>query len=247
MRLRVSLLVTTGLLLGMTMLPGIAAAEGIAPKVEWVAASHVTETGATLEAEIDPEGVETTYEFWAESAACQKAPPGSAECDAIEVRHVGSPGLLSGERGQCVSVTMTDLQPGYEYHYWVVAGSVNGTAEDGGAFTTPEGPVAESMTIVVRPCSESLPEPEPEPEPQPPLKGGGEEQSPASTVATPTANLRHAANAVSGKQRRRRHRHRHHRHRHHRHRHHSHRHHRHEVSGARQLRRRARALHRKRR
>ncbi|HEY7256538.1 MAG TPA: hypothetical protein VH476_07620 [Solirubrobacterales bacterium] len=98
------------------------------PLIESESVSDVTATGATLEAQINPGGLETEYEFWLAFANCQNPPPGGAECDSITVQRVGAGRLPASSTGRSVSTTLTHLHPGYSYTYWVVAGNSGGEA-----------------------------------------------------------------------------------------------------------------------
>jgi hypothetical protein len=98
------------------------------PLIESESVSDVTATGATLEAQINPGGLETEYEFWLAFANCQNPPPGAAECESITVQRVGTGKLPASSTGQSVSATLTHLHPGYSYTYWVVAGNSGGEA-----------------------------------------------------------------------------------------------------------------------
>jgi hypothetical protein len=92
-----------------------------APVIESTAVSAIGERSATLEAQIDPEGEETTYEMWLEYSVC----PNSG-CAAMSAERAALGQLEAGESGQHVSATLDDLRPGEEYGYWVVASSPGG-------------------------------------------------------------------------------------------------------------------------
>jgi hypothetical protein len=70
----------------------------------------VTEREATLEAEVNPQGRETTYEFF------------------LGGEQVGTGHLAASESDQDVSVRLTGLEPDHSYIYWVVATSAAGTS-----------------------------------------------------------------------------------------------------------------------
>ena len=117
-----------------------------APSIDSESVSNVTEHDATLEAQIDTEGLETSYQFhlWAicgGKGACQivityPLPSGSFP----------SGNLLGSFLDQSVSLDLNaagvTLQPGGQYFYSVTATSAGGTAgtsEGGGRwFVTPE-------------------------------------------------------------------------------------------------------------
>lgn len=104
------------------------------PSIGGESVTNVTATGATLEAQINPEGLETTYEFWLEDAVCQH---GEVRCDSIAISRVGQGHIAAGDSDQTVSVGLSDLGPDDSYSYWVVATNPDGeTRGQGGAFTT---------------------------------------------------------------------------------------------------------------
>jgi hypothetical protein len=82
-----------------------------APTIEGesVGVFSVTEHEATLEAKINPQSLETTYEFFLGS------------------ERVGSGHLAASESDQDVSIRLSGLEPDHSYTYWVVATSSDGT------------------------------------------------------------------------------------------------------------------------
>jgi hypothetical protein len=120
-------LVACAVLAGTLALPGArASAAGSAPVVSDVSATTIAEHGATLEAQVNPQGSETSYEFWVE---CQNPPPGSATCEAVAASPQGQGSLAAGSEDQTVRANLTDLQPGTSYWYVIVASSAAGRAE----------------------------------------------------------------------------------------------------------------------
>lgn len=107
---------------------------GAAPSINGVSVSGVTEDGATLEAQINPGGLATTYEFWVEYGC------GIGNHDAclwLASKSVGHGQIAAGDEAQAVSADAA-LEPGHSYDYWVVATNSDGeTRLDGGIFTTP--------------------------------------------------------------------------------------------------------------
>ncbi len=93
------------------------------PVIENESATGVTEHNATLEAHINPENAETSYEFWLEFLG---SPPVCSECAPLSTERVGSGRIPSGDSAQTVTAVLSHLQPG-EYLYWVVA--INPQAE----------------------------------------------------------------------------------------------------------------------
>jgi hypothetical protein len=142
------------------------------PVIESESVSHITQTDATLEAEINPGGVETSYRFRLEWGCglspnevcplyCNTGPEATTSSEATwswcEGRHVVS--LPSGEisasfQAQNVSADLNEagitLQPGTMYRYSVAATNSVGKAEGAGqTFTTVagEGPMIESESV----------------------------------------------------------------------------------------------------
>lgn len=111
------------------------------PLIESESVSHITPTDATLEAQINTEGFETTYEFhllrrW----ACEEVNP---PCyPPIYFLQLPSGKLLGSFVGQSVSLDLNSagvsLWPGGKYEYWVTATSSAGTTTGAiQTFTTP--------------------------------------------------------------------------------------------------------------
>lgn len=118
------------------------------PSIESLSIAQLSSHRATLVAQIDPDQLETTFEFWLEYAVCQNAPPGSAECDAISVAKVGEGTIAAGPTGQYVSATATHLQGGYVYGYWVVARNSAGESRSTQqSFTALPAPAVESESV----------------------------------------------------------------------------------------------------
>lgn len=111
----------------------------VAPSIESESASHITQDDATLEAQINPGGVETKYEIWVEA-------PCGGEC--IEYISVGHGSLPAGTEDQSVSVELAPqaetgilLEPNTTYWYWMVAkNSAGETKGKYGKFTTLPAP-----------------------------------------------------------------------------------------------------------
>ena len=112
-----SVLTAVVLALAFLTLSGSALASSL-PSIVSVSVSGVTERDATLEAEVNPEGLATTYEFWLEYKVCQG--PG-IPCESIATNSVAQGHIAAGDEGQAVSTDLNDLHPGYSYTYWVVA------------------------------------------------------------------------------------------------------------------------------
>jgi hypothetical protein len=113
------------------------------PLIESESVSHLTSTDATLEGQINTEGLETTYNFYLQEAPlCFKANP---PCERPQREPLVLPAgkLLGSFVGQSVSVELNSagvsLSPGEHYEYWVTAtnaaGTTTGLAQE---FTAPE-------------------------------------------------------------------------------------------------------------
>ena len=109
---------------------------GRAPAIDSVSVSHVTSTDATLEAEINTEGLETSYEFQLTYTRCR-------ECMSPTYNIPLPSGLLLGSlETQSVSVDLNSVgvtvKPGY-YEYSLTATSTGGSTEaHGGTFEPPD-------------------------------------------------------------------------------------------------------------
>ena len=110
-------------LIGVLLLPGaqVLAAEPAGPVIESTSVVDITEHGATVQARIDPRGLETAYELrlvWqdpdAHPARGEPLPGG------VQVQ-TGS--IAAGYGPQTVSFQLTDLQPGNTY--WYELGALN--------------------------------------------------------------------------------------------------------------------------
>jgi hypothetical protein len=117
------------------------------PSVFGESVTTITEHDATLEAEINTEGFESTYEFHLQEAPlCFKANP-PCERPQHEPLTLPSGKLLGSSVGQSVSANLNSagvsLSPGEHYEYWVtatnVAGTITGPAQD---FTAPKRPTS---------------------------------------------------------------------------------------------------------
>jgi len=122
------------------------------PVIESVSLSHVTERDATLEAQINTEGLETSYQFHL-SAICG----GKGEC-LVVVNYPLPSGLLLGSFvDQSVSLDLNTagvtLLPGGTYTYSVSATNASGTTESSPHnFITPEN-VVQPFSITTSPLS----------------------------------------------------------------------------------------------
>lgn len=100
------------------------------PSIESESLSHLTSTDATLEAEINTEGLETTYQFKMWESPCSHRGSG---CELIMNVPLPSGKLLGSFVSQSVSLDLNGagvtLTPGGEYGYSVTATNAAGSVE----------------------------------------------------------------------------------------------------------------------
>lgn len=129
---------------------------GEAPTIDGASVSEITERGAKLEAQINPNGLRTEYELVLEYALCQS--PRGANCEVWSAKTVGSGAIAAGDEPEAVSALATNLSPGYSYTYRVIAtngaGTTNGQPQ--GFKTLQEGspPTSKAPAIVSLSVSE---------------------------------------------------------------------------------------------
>jgi hypothetical protein len=112
------------------------------PSISSESASGITSRRAAVQAQINPGGLETTWEVWVQYANCQNTPPGAGACDSVTVGKRGEGTISAGSTDQTVGVTLTHLEPGYSYTYWFVARNAAGEIEGTGqSFTALPSPV----------------------------------------------------------------------------------------------------------
>jgi hypothetical protein len=112
-----------------------------APTIEGVSVTGITEHDATLEAQINPNGLETTYEFHIASPACQSEWPVVGPCMAISGFPLPSTTIPAGSGDQTVRVDINSagktLLPGTWYEYAVTASNAAGEVT---GYNAGEGP-----------------------------------------------------------------------------------------------------------
>jgi alpha-tubulin suppressor-like RCC1 family protein len=126
---------------------------GQAPTIDGASVSDITEHSAKLQAQINPNGLETEYELLLTYMVCQS--PTGYNCQVITSERVGRGTIAAGDEAQTVSAEATKLSPGYSYDYSVIATSSGGESKAGSAFRTlPEGsapagqaPAIESVSV----------------------------------------------------------------------------------------------------
>ena len=106
----------------------------VAPSVDGQSSSDVTQTGATLHAQINPNNQPTTYQF-------QYGTGINYTLGTVPASPVG---VGSGFGDQPESATLAELQPNTLYHYRVIATNASGTREgvDHTLMTLPNPPAA---------------------------------------------------------------------------------------------------------
>ena len=121
--MRVAMIAAAAVAGGLASGPAQSSAAGGLPVVSQKEASAVSQTGATIEAGIDPQASATSYEILLE---CQNATRGTT-CEPLTVgaqRQVGT--LPADSAVHTVTAVMTGLQPGYLYKYDVIATNAAG-------------------------------------------------------------------------------------------------------------------------
>jgi hypothetical protein len=118
-----------------------------APSIEAESASNITPTNATLDAKINPNGLETSYQFRLEYGCFSTG----AACLWIAEQELPAEEISASSEAQNVSVDLNEvgltLHPGWEYRYSVKATNSAGSVEGRGRmFTTPPEPVAEPLS-----------------------------------------------------------------------------------------------------
>ncbi len=104
--------------------------------------ANVTSTSAELQAEINPQGTDTTYYFQSGTTSCTENPVACTSIPAPPGTDIGS-----GETDQPASVQIRGLLPSTVYHYRVIATNTLGTVEGPDqTFTTQ--PAVTSSTIL---------------------------------------------------------------------------------------------------
>jgi len=113
------------------------------PIIESKSVTGITANNATLNAKINPHGLDTKYGFYLAYPICPPPEPGMVTCLAIgtiEVPVTG--GVISASSGPTsVSVNLVEagiaLSPGTKYEWWVEATNSMGNTSKSGAFSTP--------------------------------------------------------------------------------------------------------------
>jgi hypothetical protein len=107
--------------LGLLLRSSEALATESRPTIDGTSVTNVTETKATIEAQINPQGGTTSYEI---TLAARVRPPAKAERAEPLQQACGT--IPAGSGDVPVSLGLTDLQPGYFYWYEVRANNAAG-------------------------------------------------------------------------------------------------------------------------
>jgi hypothetical protein len=164
---------------------------GASPVIESESVSHVTTSDATLEAQIDTEGLETTYRLHIVEELCNL-------CESLGRLFNLPPGELLGSfSSQSVSVDLNSVDVGLTPYdtYWVTASNAAGTAEGAPQRFTAPGAGVQPLDTTTQ-------------------SGGGSSSQPtgASTPRlTDSTGAKPAPTTAHSRERRRHRRHRHHR------------------------------------
>ncbi len=106
--------------------------ETLGPRLTEVSASHISDTGARLSASVNPEGLETTYQFqYVDDAGFQANGFSGAQSVPAAPSLIGSGNTLVP-----VHQDLTGLSPSTEYHFRIVAHNSDASVTGQGTFTT---------------------------------------------------------------------------------------------------------------
>jgi hypothetical protein len=102
-----------------------ALATGREPTIVSESASSITEHGATLEAQVNTGGLETTYAFWLGQQRCAQPVVGGEkpQCYILVTGPLDEGHIVAGDAAQVVSTVVTGLEANEPYLY--VVGAVN--------------------------------------------------------------------------------------------------------------------------
>jgi hypothetical protein len=129
-----ALLATVAVAVSGAVLPAAALA-ATQPAIASLSASEVTQNNATLEAQIKPDGLETTYELVMED-------PCGSPMECIRVPQLLTGSIPAGATGESLSINLQssgkhlNIEPETTYGYWVVAKNSAGTVESSRVFKT---------------------------------------------------------------------------------------------------------------
>jgi hypothetical protein len=126
--LRLALVSSAILLAGLVLSGARALAAGDEPVIAGESVSGVGEHGATLEATIDPDGLETTYAFWLGREVCTSPVASAGQCYILVTGPFGEGHIAAGPVSEAVSTTVTGLEVDTPYVYTVAAVSAAGHA-----------------------------------------------------------------------------------------------------------------------
>jgi hypothetical protein len=133
---RVCVLTAMTLAVAFLTISGSASASS-SPSIDSISVSGITEHDATLEAQINPGSLETTYQFHLSSPACQSHWPVIGPCFTIEEFSLPSGSVAAASGDQTVRLDVNSagvtLEPGRWYEYSVTAHNAAGDVSAGGS------------------------------------------------------------------------------------------------------------------
>jgi hypothetical protein len=132
----VALLATAGVALSVAVLPAAAAASAASPSIESLSASNVTQDNATVEAQVNPQGLETTYELFMPKDPCNVP----EECIRVHVvlAQGSIPATATDESiGVDLASKHVSMEAGEQYGFAIIAKNSAGTVEEHFTFRTP--------------------------------------------------------------------------------------------------------------
>lgn len=133
------------------------AAASSPPTIEAESVGGVTDRSASLQAQIDPKGLETTYHFEiARSGACLPGEPSSMPCSQVETGNLPSGTIVPSSQDILVTLDLStagiSLEPSTTYEYRVIASNSDGSAEGLiQSFTTSAATVGDSQPATPTP------------------------------------------------------------------------------------------------
>ncbi len=137
--LRLALSLSATLVVGLLFSGAQALAAGEAPVIESLSASHITQDDATVEAQVNPEGLETTYELFMPEDPC------NVPMECIRVHVVLAQGSIPATAtDESISLDMASkhvsMEGGEQYGVRIIAKNSAGTVEGHYSFRTPPAP-----------------------------------------------------------------------------------------------------------
>lgn len=129
------------------------------PAIEAESVGGVTDHDASLQAQIDPKGLETTYHFEiAKSGACLPGQPASMPCSQVETGNLPSGSIIPSAQEILVTLDLAtvgiSLEPSTTYEYRVIASNSEGSVEGAiQSFTTSAATVGDYQPTAPAPST----------------------------------------------------------------------------------------------